>query len=232
MDALSQGLPKELLPLDGLPLLGWALRECRAAGIHEAALILRPGKETLEHFAREHSPDLRLTVLTQPAATGVADAILLAEEFGTLGPSVIIFCDQHLLSSVPACVQLRQAYDSHAACGWSSFVRVPTHELPFFPGTGGFRWTRQAGAVFEGLSLAPGELEAESIAGFGRTLLLPGFFAILRKAAAGRSGDSPYREAFAEYLGLYPNRGLLLAGRPADLGTRQGYEYYSRDMGQ
>ena len=78
--ALARGLPKELLPVAGTPLLEWTLREAAAAGLERAVIVTSPEKASaLQAHVAARPPDrLSAAVVLQPEPRGLGDAITCA----------------------------------------------------------------------------------------------------------------------------------------------------------
>ncbi len=89
MQAVAGALPKELLPIEGQPLLAHALADLAAGGIEEALLIVSPHKPQIAAALGQAWGGLRLSYAVQPLPLGLADALALAEPFAAGGP---LFC--------------------------------------------------------------------------------------------------------------------------------------------
>ena len=75
MMALTEGKPKELLPLGGAPTIARVIGEARQAGIERIVVVSAPDKPLLDEFLR----DYRVEIVHQPAMRGLADAIACAD---------------------------------------------------------------------------------------------------------------------------------------------------------
>jgi NDP-sugar pyrophosphorylase family protein len=79
MGALTEDLPKPMLPVAGRPLLEHVLNHLQGAGISEVGLIVGYRREVIEqHFA---SYPLRITFIHQEVINGTAGAAKLARSF-------------------------------------------------------------------------------------------------------------------------------------------------------
>src|SRR5260370_6950195 len=78
--AAARGLPKELLPVAGKPLLEWTLAEAAAAGLTRAVVVSSPDKApALEaHVTARPPAGLSAVVVLQPQPRGLGDAITCA----------------------------------------------------------------------------------------------------------------------------------------------------------
>lgn len=75
MMALTQGGPKELLPLGGAPTIARVIGEARQAGIERIVVVSSPDKPLLDEFLK----DYRVEVVHQPTMRGLADAVACAD---------------------------------------------------------------------------------------------------------------------------------------------------------
>jgi UTP--glucose-1-phosphate uridylyltransferase len=99
---MTGGGPKELLPVANEPAIAHALRESALAGIFDAAVILRPGKEQVRRTilawrgsCPTEAPEkkLRLHFFLQQTQLGECDAIALARELAGNSPVAVIYPD-------------------------------------------------------------------------------------------------------------------------------------------
>jgi UTP--glucose-1-phosphate uridylyltransferase len=72
--AVARGLPKELLPVAGKPLLEWTLEEATAAGLGRAIVVSSPEKAAaLQAHLASRPAALATTIVLQPHARGLGD---------------------------------------------------------------------------------------------------------------------------------------------------------------
>jgi NDP-sugar pyrophosphorylase family protein len=91
MGALTQELPKPMLPVAGKPILEHVLDRLSAAGVQECAVITGYRHEIIEqHFARY---PIRLVFLHQEVINGTAGAAKLAREFAGDDPFLLTYGD-------------------------------------------------------------------------------------------------------------------------------------------
>jgi UTP--glucose-1-phosphate uridylyltransferase len=237
---LTRVLPKELLPYRGLPMIQHVLQEMARGGIRRVVLVIRPDKDLLyrhlhepyAHSDRAQCPEtvpegMELVFVRQARPEGLAGALLaarpvLAERF------LLVFPDQLLRGTPGAASQLLSREDG---CGsFSALVRIPPEELGYFQGARGMLLQGQ-GPVFEvggvlaeedSLPGAPGQVRA-----FGRTVLDPSFLELL----GADPTDAAFGRAMEAHLRQGRHRALLLEGSPVDLGTMEGYRYYTGERG-
>jgi UTP--glucose-1-phosphate uridylyltransferase len=86
---LTRVVPKELLPLDGRPIIEHVVAELRGAGVERICLVTRPGKAAVE----DQFDDPDIVTARQPEPRGLGDAILCAREFCGDAPFVVALGD-------------------------------------------------------------------------------------------------------------------------------------------
>ena len=133
--------------------------------------------------------------------------------------------DQILLSEKPATRQLFE--QSKKAKGiWNSMVRIPKKELCFFEGARSFRYQKGIGNVYllKGFSQDKDSL----IRGFGRTIFLSEALDYMTKEYLNEeTGEVDFLNTYEVIQGRFPLYGTILKGVACDLGTWEGYSYYS-----
>ncbi|MFW5733821.1 MAG: sugar phosphate nucleotidyltransferase, partial [Oceanidesulfovibrio sp.] len=77
--SLPPGLPKELLPLAGMPIIFHSLLMAMEAGARHAAVVLRPGKECLRRLLSD--PETAASAFPQSASAAAAIAASLTLHF-------------------------------------------------------------------------------------------------------------------------------------------------------
>ncbi len=111
---LTPFIPKEMLPVDGFPVIHHVLSELVSVGVKEVAVVLSKGKRSVrEYLTARTSPKgeaarrlaeerervlsaLRITFLDQKRLLGTAHAIGLAREFAEGGPLLAVYPDDLL----------------------------------------------------------------------------------------------------------------------------------------
>lgn len=125
MTSVARGLPKEMLPVGGRPVVEQVARECAASGITDLLVVVAPGKEVLEAhlapLAGAVGMPARITFAVQPDARGLADAIRLGRDFAGRGAIAVALPDNMFLAGRPA---LRQVLDVATMTGKSAVAVV------------------------------------------------------------------------------------------------------------
>ncbi len=94
MGALTEDLPKPMLPVRGKPMLERKLDRLRQAGFDEAFLVIGYRGEVIErHFA---GYPMALTFCRQEKVDGTGSAALLAREFAGSDPFLLTFGDIYM----------------------------------------------------------------------------------------------------------------------------------------
>src|SRR5260221_2526236 len=91
MGALTEDLPKPMLPLDGRPMLEHIVRRLQQAGLAEILLVVGYRRDLIEdHFARGFTG---ISFAVQEVAEGTAPAVKLARAFVGADTFLLTFGD-------------------------------------------------------------------------------------------------------------------------------------------
>ncbi len=109
LGALGEEIPKPLLPLGGVPLIGFALEKLAAAGVKEVAVNLHHGAEKIRSFLGNSAHGVHIHYFHEPEILGTAGGIKNAEAF---------LCEKNepffvINADAPCGVDLRLASDHH-----------------------------------------------------------------------------------------------------------------------
>ncbi len=108
---LTYGVPKELLLLNNKPLIHYCVDECIKAEVEEIAVIINKKKEGIKKYLKGvFDGKIRFKFIYQEEATGLADAILLAENFLVNAPFFILFPDVVLQGEQNLLIDLSECY--------------------------------------------------------------------------------------------------------------------------
>lgn len=114
MLSVTHGAPKELLPLDGIPILQHVLHECAQSGITSALIVVSPGKSAIIDFATPLAGSdgmpatIRFALQHQPR--GVADAIRCGADFTAGDAFAVALPDNLFVGADPAVAQVKAAF--------------------------------------------------------------------------------------------------------------------------
>ncbi len=81
LGALGEEIPKPLLPLGGVPLIGFALEKLAALGVKEAAVNLHHGAEKIRSALGDYAHGVHIHYFHEPEILGTAGGIRNAEAF-------------------------------------------------------------------------------------------------------------------------------------------------------
>lgn len=243
MRPITKSVPKAMLPVGRKPVLQWVVEEAVSAGLAEVGIVVRPGEKTIRRYftADGREPGLddllaacRITWLEQAAPGGLGDALLQAAGWVGDEPFAMLIPDQLFHGERPAIGQVLDRWQPGPAV-WSSMVRIPRAELPYFPGACGFVTEPGVAAPLTRIERLATEAETEAAfrgrpeewRGFGRTLFSPEVFRYLGPGyRSPANGEVDLAQTFAAYTNEVPHFGVRLEGEAFDLGTWEGYYRY------
>jgi UTP--glucose-1-phosphate uridylyltransferase len=152
-------VPKEMLPVAGLPMIHYAVAEAFRSGIREICIIVAPGKRSIaEYFL--HRPldsaaadertrnvlnelarireEARFLLLEQTEPKGLGDAIWQARDFIDGSPFALLLPDNIFTDPVPVTARLIEAWQTHKL-DTIALHRVADDEAPLLGNCGGVR---------------------------------------------------------------------------------------------
>jgi UTP--glucose-1-phosphate uridylyltransferase len=251
MHPLTQGAPKEMLPVAGKPMIHHVVAEAVAAGIKEICIVIRRGKESIvRYFEHGELPYTGIGDTTQVVQLlterckilfsyqaqpkGLGDAILCARDFVGRERFGLLIPDQLFVGHASPLTQLtNRGYPANAAI--SSLVRIPPDELSYFSNARSFRYDTMKGesnvVLITGIEQAQCDPRSGLLRGFGRTIYPPHVFQFLgREFANPVTREVDLFRTFQALLTEVPNYGVFLEGEAFDLGTVSGYYYFRTRM--
>jgi NDP-sugar pyrophosphorylase family protein len=83
---------KPMTPIGGRPLIGHALDRFRAAGVHQATVIINEGSDDCRHWLNDHSRDLDLDLVVRTTPSSYASFEIVAARL-TGAPALITTVD-------------------------------------------------------------------------------------------------------------------------------------------
>jgi len=227
MRPLTISIPKEMFPLGSLPIIEHTILELVSSGIKRICIVIRKSKEVIrEYFNRRKAlyKKVELHFVYQEAPLGLGDAIRKGKDFIRGVPFVMAIPDQILLSGRPATRQLLDACKNGEGI-WNSMVKIPRNEIDFFKGSRPFKYRREKRGFYliEDISTE----ESSLIRGFGRTIFLPEAFEYMTEEFINeKTGEIDLLKTFQALKNKFPLYGMVLEGRPCDIGTWEGYYFY------
>jgi UTP--glucose-1-phosphate uridylyltransferase len=181
LEPLTRVVPKELLPLDGRPIIAHVAAELRAAGIERVCLVTRPGKAPIED---QFDGEPWVCAVRQPEPRGLGDAVACAEAAVDGRPFVVALGD--CVYRTPAVIDalLAAHADDPGAAAILAVERVPPERVSRYG------IVALEGAHVTGLVEKPAPEDAPSdLAIAGRYLLSPAIFGALRAGVPDPNGE-------------------------------------------
>jgi UTP--glucose-1-phosphate uridylyltransferase len=213
---------KELITVDGKPVIAHAIQEALESGCSEIGVILRRDKEDLVAYLRSNWANT-VQLLWQSTPEGLGDALLAARSFVETFSFAVILPDDLAWGAKPA---IKQLIDCAQTTGKSVVGVAGPEEMthPMFADCGRIGLAR-AQTVATGTHRATynPDKAANKRAVIGRYVLPPESFGILdaaRELPDGELGEGPVLRTLAQ-------RGDLLAFEPSGecltIGVPDGY---------
>ena len=239
---ITQGLPKEMLPIGGRPMISYAIREAALSGLEELYIVINKRKDILrrylesENLARAIRSGQRgqeislpcLTFIEQPVPLGSGEAIFRAraligeEPFALMMPDFVFFGRVSCLAQM---IPLYERFDRDIV----GLIEVRGKEAEGFGNVG----------IVKGQEREPGIAAIRDITGKNAGPLIlkereqvlkavpcwilgPHFFAYLeRTKEGGEWDDTPALQMLCTEREV---SGRILDGRGFDVGNPVGYE--------
>jgi len=237
MLSLTQGAPKELLEIAGVPVLVRVLEECSASGIEEVLIVISPEKKAIVDLVSPLAGvdgiprDISFAVQKEPR--GLADAIRLGRGFAGALPVAVALPDNLFAGADEG---LKQVIDTHLATRKNvvAMVEITAEEASrrgptsVYPGRvvgDEFVIDRIPGKGERGKTFDTGG-QPSAFTGVGRYVFMPDAFDAIdeveRHLADGAElDDVPVMQSL---LAAQRLTGRVIAGRLFDVGLVSGYE--------
>lgn len=135
---LTDTIPKEMLTIGRMPVIGHVMDELREAGIRRAVVVLSPSKDLIRLYVGDGGRwGIEVAYTLQPEMRGVGDAILRATGQAFEGSVVAAFGDCALFrrpsaDRLPALLRLIRAHDACSAHASVLCERVPRERTRFY----------------------------------------------------------------------------------------------------
>lgn len=243
----TKAQPKEMLPIVDKPTIQYIIEEAVASGIEDILIITGRGKRAIEdHF--DHSPELErelelkgkttqieeirkisdtvdIHYIRQKEPRGLGHAIYCAHSFIQDEPFAVLLGDDVAVCEQPALSQLIDVYNKYG----SSVLGVSSVD-PSRVSSYGIVATDQEfqsnGGVYrvQGLVEKPEADKAPSnIAIFGRYIITPKIFDILKDTTPGAGGEIQLTDALRKLLEYEDMYAIDFKGTRYDVGSKIGF---------
>jgi UTP--glucose-1-phosphate uridylyltransferase len=239
---MAHGLPKEMLPIGGKPMISYAIQEAAHCHLDDIYIVINEHKAALRRYLE--SEDLpraiqpkrqgqqislpRLTFVDQPLPLGSGEAIFLTrsligeEPFALMMPDFVFFGDASALGQM---ISLYERFDKDIV----GLIEVRGKEARGFGNVGIAQGQKLEPGVVEisGLSdkiLGPLPLRGDEkiLKAIARWIIGPHFFSYLeRTKGKGEWDDTPALQLICKEKKAL---GKILDGRGFDVGNPVGYE--------
>ena len=237
MLSLTQGAPKELLEIAGVPVLVRVLEECNASGIDEVLIVISPEKTAIVDLVAPLAGidgiprDISFAVQKEPK--GLADAIRLGRGFAHGSPLAVALPDNLFAGADDG---LKQVIDTHEATRKNVVAMVeitaeeasrrgPTSVYPGHVEGSEFIIERipdkgERGKTFDTRG------ERSAFTGVGRYVFMPDAFDAIDEVEQNLAEGAELDDVPVMQILLASGRltGRPIAGRFFDVGLVSGYE--------
>ncbi len=241
----TKALPKEMLPVVDTPLIEYAVREARDAGIEEFIFVTGRGKTAIEdHFdqhaeleetLRERGKEReleavrgatprpgRIAYVRQGEPLGLGHAVWCARRFLGDEPFAVLLADDLIMGSRPALAEMMEVYADHGG-NVIALMEVAAADTSSYgvvaPG-------KDDGRLVEVLDLVekPHVDEAPSnLAVVGRYILQPELMDHLGRGMRGAGDEIQITDSMQLLIGHQPFHGVRLSGTRFDCGNKIGF---------
>ena len=239
---ITQGLPKEMLPIGGRPMISYAIQEAALSGLEELYIVINEHKSALrrylesEDLAEAIRSDWRgqavllptLTFVDQPMPLGSGEAIYRARALIGEEPFALMMPDFIFFGRTPVLAQMIPLYGRFGG-DIVGLIHVSGKAAEGFGNVGIVQGSEQEQGVvairgLTGKSAGPLILseEEQGLKAVPRWILGPHFFDYLeRTKGEGEWDDTPALQMLCAEREVF---GRILDGRGFDVGNPVGYE--------
>ena len=233
---VTEAVPKELLPIGSVPMLHRAIAELMRAEVQQIAIVVNPGKSIIQEYIDGLRFDCQIEYFVQETPRGVADAILLADEFLADDPFVFFMPDEVCFCPSSPILKLVEVYEQcqHSVLG---LTWVPTEWQEFFQGTGRIGTEPMGNGLFRILQLKDKSRDRFSTSnsgqpkGAGIGILDGEFLQVARQQqqdfdGEGEFDDLPIWQELVRrdrLLGVMTDGAIVDAGNPLGFGLANRY---------
>lgn len=116
---LTKKTPKNLIPVNGKPLIEYALEDAVISGIKEVILVVNPAhQKQFKQYLKKNGkkfPELKFHLRVQHTPSGNGHALLPAFDLLENEPFIVRFCDDIILSKEPLIKSLNSLFSRYKA---------------------------------------------------------------------------------------------------------------------
>jgi UTP--glucose-1-phosphate uridylyltransferase len=239
----SKAMPKEMIPIVDKPAIQYIVEEAARAGIHDILIITSRGKSDVEdHFDRNPELEKRLLeagreaeyeamrqlsnlanihYIRQHEQLGLGHAVACGRSFAGNEPVAVLYGDDVIIGSNPACGQLAEAWEEYGL-GVAGIKSVAPEFLPKYCSLEVEPIRARLFKVTDMIEKpAPGQ-EFSNYSILGRCVLPPEIFDILDRIPRGAGGEYQLTDAMCILAREKGMIGVEYEGTRYDMGNKLG----------
>ncbi len=251
----SKSVPKEMLNIVDKPAIHYIVQEILDSGIEQIAIILSRGKSAIEDYF-DRSLELEnallyknmkskyddimkvsnmgdIVYIRQKTPNGLGGAVLCAESFVGNEPFVVAYADDVIYSADPVCEQLCRVYDEYGM-GVLAIREVEQSKISSYSSVSVKSLGGNIFRVDDMVEKPKMDELLSSYSIFGRCVLPPTIFSILKNTKFGAGGELQLTDAMKFLANTDGMLGVDFKGKCYDMGSKVGVlkanvEYALRD---
>lgn len=240
---ISKVMPKEMLPIVDKPAIQYIVEEAVAAGIEDILIITNRGKGLIEdHF--DHAVELEarleatgktemleqvraitnlanITFVRQKETKGLGHAVSCARSFVGNEPFAVLYGDDVIISPIPACKQLADAYMRYGK-GVVGIKQVTPEQIVKYCSLEVSPLSERIYNVSDMIEKPAPEQIMSLYSILGRCILPPEIFDILDRTPAGAGGEIQLTDAMMQLAKTDGMIGVDYVGTRYDMGNKLG----------
>lgn len=212
MKSVTNNSSKEMLLLQGKPIISFAIKEALESGCNEIGILIAPEKKDLENYLlKEKEKGLPIKIIYKEPK-GLMDSISAMESFVANESFGMIFPDMLVFGKHPALSQLIKEFNKY---------KKPIIGLIQFNPKFGKAWRMEGSKINDSLFDVKLILKesTSNIRFFPRYVFPENTFKLVKNLPLTES-EVPLLEEFIKTIGL---QGILLEGESFDAGAPEGY---------
>lgn len=249
---IARAVPKEMLPIVDRPAVSYLVEEAVKAGCEDILIITNRDKEAIEDYfdySLEYEQKLRaggkddkademrkiadmanIYFLRQKETRGLGHAVARARNFVGDEPFYVLYGDDIIVSEVPVCSQLAQAYERYGkpVVGVKS---VPDELIVKYCSLKASKLEGNAYSVTDMIEKPALENKFSNLSILGRVLLTPEIFDILEATPPGAGGEIQLTDAMKVVAREHGVVAVEFEGERFDMGAKLGFLTANVKMG-
>jgi len=219
---LSKALPKELLPVGLKPMVLYALEELKAAGVKQVIFVVNNNKKQIADYIRR-SPQLEKLLtdrkqeellqevqelhkvlegfsfsFVQDKPLGDGHAILQAKKLIGQEPCFVLYPDDIIEATIPACVQIAHVFKTSQK-PVTALARLPKEHLSSYGIVDVEKIAQRLFKVKKIIEKPQGEAPSD-LAIVGRRVITPEVFEYLKKSKPNKNGEIVLSEILGDMV--------------------------------